>query len=152
MVKESNSGVGETPQKKPGVWGGAPTLRLEQLSILNYINIMKITHYSFGKITIDGKTYTSDVIIYPDHVNPSWWRKEGHLLQIEDLTDILKAGVSILIIGTGYYGTMRVPDETLNFLISKNMEVYYENTKEAVKIFKNISSKKPSIAAFHLTC
>ncbi len=113
---------------------------------------MKITHYSFGKITIDGKTYTSDVIIYPDRVNSSWWRKEGHLLQIADLTDIMSAGLPVLIIGTGYYGTMRVPEETLEYLKSNRVEVYIENTQKAVKLYNEIASKKPAIAALHLTC
>ena len=52
---------------------------------------MKIEHYSFGNITIDGQTYTSDVIIYPERVDASWWRKEGHNLQIEDLAGVIKA-------------------------------------------------------------
>jgi len=50
---------------------------------------MMIEHYSFGKITIDGQTYTSDLIIYPGKIDTSWWRKEGHNLQVEDLKDVL---------------------------------------------------------------
>ncbi len=61
---------------------------------------MKIDTYSFGKIVIDGRTYTSDVIIYPDHVDASWWRKEGHYLRPVDLTDVVKAKPAVLIIGT----------------------------------------------------
>lgn len=113
---------------------------------------MKIEHYSFGKITIDGKTYTSDVIIFPDRVNSSWWRKEGHLLQIVDITDIMSAGLPVLIIGTGLYGTMRVPEETLEYLKSNRVEIYIENTQKAVKLYNEISTKKPTIAALHLTC
>jgi len=33
---------------------------------------MHISDYRFGRIVIDGKTYTSDVIVYPDRVDPSW--------------------------------------------------------------------------------
>ncbi len=122
------------------------------LNGLNYIKDMKITHYSFGKITVDGKTYTSDVIIFPEHVNSSWWRKEGHLLQIADLTDIMSAGLPVLIIGTGFYGTMEVPKKTLEYLKSNKIEVYFDNTQKAVNLFNEISSKKPTIAALHLTC
>jgi hypothetical protein len=113
---------------------------------------MKITHYSFGEITVDGKTYTSDVIIFPERVNSSWWRKEGHLLQIADLTDIMSAGLPVLIIGTGFYGTMQVPKKTLEYLKSNKIEVYFDNTQKAVNLFNEISSKKPTIAALHLTC
>jgi hypothetical protein len=113
---------------------------------------MKITHYSFGRITIDGKTYTSDVIIYPDHIDSSWWRKEGHLLQIPDLEDIVRADIPTLIVGTGYYNTMKVPKETITYLESKKIQVNIENTQNAVRLYNEISDKQPVIAALHLTC
>jgi len=113
---------------------------------------MKITHYSFGKITIDGKTYTSDVIMYPDHVDSSWWRQEGHLLQIADLRDIMAAKLPVLVVGTGFYGAMKVPKETLDYFKSNNIEAYVENTQKAVKLYNEILSKRPAIAALHLTC
>ena len=113
---------------------------------------MKIEHYSFGRIIIDGKTYTSDVTIFPDHVNSSWWRKEGHLLQIADLGDIIAAKLPALIIGTGFYGTMRVSEETLGYLKSNKVEVYVKDTQQAVKLYNEISSQIPTVAALHLTC
>jgi hypothetical protein len=113
---------------------------------------MRITHYSFGKITIDGKTYSSDVIIYPDHVDSSWWRQEGHLLQTADLKDIIAAKISVLIVGTGYYGAMRVPKETLDYLKSNKIETHVADTQKAVKLYNEISSERPTIAALHLTC
>jgi hypothetical protein len=116
---------------------------------------MKITHYSFGKITIDGKTYTSDVIVYPDKVDPSWWRKEGHYLQPVDLTDIINAEPDVLIIGTGASGVMQVPKETLDFVKSKRISFYVEMTRKAVNLFNKLCQEKPDkkiIAALHLTC
>src|SRR4030066_1780184 len=113
---------------------------------------MEITHYSFGRIVIDGQTYTSDVIIFPDYVDSLWWRKEGHLLQIADLKDIMTAKLSVLIIGTGFFGTMRVPEETIDYLKSNKIDIYIEYTQQAVKLYNEISSQKPTIAALHLTC
>ncbi len=113
---------------------------------------MKIEHYSFGRITIDGKTYTSDVIIYPDRVTSSWWRKEGHLLQIADLADIVNTGLQVLIVGTGYYGAMLVPEKTVEYLRSRKIEVYSGNTQEAVELYNKTLAEKPAVAALHLTC
>ncbi|MDH5202267.1 MAG: MTH938/NDUFAF3 family protein [Nitrospirota bacterium] len=113
---------------------------------------MKIEHYSFGKIIIDGKTYTSDVIIYPERVDSSWWRERGHYLQLIDLTDAINAGPEILIIGTGYFGKMAVPKETISHLKSKGIEVHVERTKKAVELFNTFQNDKVVIAAFHLTC
>ncbi len=113
---------------------------------------MRISHYSFGRIIVDGKTYTSDIIIFPDRVKSSWWRLEGHLLQIPDLKDIIDEKPPVLIIGTGYYGTMRVPDETVKHLESIGMDVYIHNSKDAVELYNKISSERPTVAALHLTC
>lgn len=113
---------------------------------------MKIEHYSFGRITIDGKTYTSDVIIYPGRVDSSWWRKEGHYLQVVDLTDVINAKPDILIIGTGYSGVMQVPKETINYLESKGIEVHVARTEKAVEMFNKLQKDKIVVAALHLTC
>ena len=113
---------------------------------------MKIEHYSFGRITIDGKTYTSDVIIYPGRVDSSWWRKEGHYLQVVDLTDVINAKPEVLIIGTGYSGVMVVPKETISHLESKGIEVHVARSEKAVEIFNKLQKEKIVIAALHLTC
>lgn len=113
---------------------------------------MKIEHYSFGKITINGKTYTSDVIIYPGRVDSSWWRKEGHYLQVVDLTDVINAKPEVLIIGTGYSGVMVVPKETISHLESKGIEVHVARSEKAVEMFNKLQKEKIAIAALHLTC
>lgn len=113
---------------------------------------MKIEHYSFGSITVDGKTYTSDVIIYPGRVDSSWWRKEGHNLHIVDLTDVINAKPQVLVIGTGASGLMKVPKETLSHIESKGIEVHVERTDKAVELFNKLQKDKTVIAAFHLTC
>ena len=113
---------------------------------------MKIEHYSFGKITINGKTYTSDVIIYPGRVDSSWWRKEGHNLDIVDLTDVINAKPEVLIVGTGSSGLMKVPKDTISYLESKGIEVHAALTEKAVELFNKLQKDKIIIAALHLTC
>jgi len=113
---------------------------------------MNIDSYSFGKMVIESKTFQSDLIIYPEKIDPSWWRKEGHLVQIEDLTAILAAAPEILIIGTGYMGLMKVPGELRKELLGRNIELYIEKSARAVEIFNSIHMKRKTVAALHLTC
>jgi hypothetical protein len=113
---------------------------------------MKIEAYEFGRMVYGGKTYTSDLIIYPDRVDSSWWRLKGHLLQIEDLKDILKEEPGILIIGTGAMGIMKVHQELKNQLEEKKIELYVERSGKAVEVFNSADKSKKVIAAFHLTC
>ena len=113
---------------------------------------MTITQYSFGKIVIDGRTYTSDVIIYPDRVDDKWWRREGHRLQSEDLAGVVEARPEAVVLGTGHLGLMKVPAETKVYIESKGIEVHIARTGEAVSVFNNLQGKKRTVACLHLTC
>jgi hypothetical protein len=113
---------------------------------------MQIDDYRFGSITIDGMTYTSDVIIYPDRVDASWWRKEGHYLQKADLAGIIAAKPELLIVGSGAHGVMSVPESTIAFLESHNIDVVIEKTAKAVELFNAQPQGKRVVAALHLTC
>ena len=113
---------------------------------------MHIDGYVFGRIIIEGKAYTTDVIIYPDRVDSSWWRKEGHYLNKEDLADIIKAKPDILVIGTGNMGVMQVPEGTVKYFEAQGIEVHVAKTGKAVELFNELSAGKKVIAAFHLTC
>ncbi len=113
---------------------------------------MKIDSYSFGKIIINGKLYTSDVIIYPGRVDASWWRKEGHLFQLADVAEALQAKPDVLVIGTGYSGIMRVPPETVDRIAAQGIEVKVERTAKAVVLYNDLEGATTVIAALHITC
>ncbi len=114
---------------------------------------MKIKSYEFGSIEINSTVYTSDVIIYDDHINSSWWRKEGHYLQIEDIEEILKAKPDVIIIGTGKFDTMKVSSNVMKELESRGIKAIYVKTDEACKRHNEVSdSSKKVVTALHLTC
>ena len=113
---------------------------------------MKIDSFKFGSITIEGKTYTGDVIVYPDRVDASWTREEEHRPQIREFAAIVNAEPDILIIGTGYAGVLSVPDQIRNYLTSKGIEVRVDKTKQAIELFNTLQGKDKVIAALHITC
>ena len=114
---------------------------------------MQIDNYSFGHIDIEGHGYDADVIIFPDHVQESWWRQEGHRLAREDLDTVLAEKPKMLVVGTGYYGRMQVPEETLDALRSAGIDVRAEKTGSAVEEFNRLQQECARIvAALHLTC
>lgn len=113
---------------------------------------MNISHYSFGRIIIDGQTYVKDVIVFSDRVFSPWWRKEGHLLHPEDLTEVFNAKTAVLIVGTGYNATMRVPESVIDDLRAKGIDVHVKDTGSAVKLFNDMSLEDNVAAALHLTC
>jgi len=115
---------------------------------------LRIDHYSFGRMTVGGKEFTSDLIIHPDgRIENNWWRKEGHNLVPEDITGLLEALPDRVIIGTGNSGVMAVSPRVLELCRKRGIEVETLPTKEAVKSFNEAVKENVSLAAcFHLTC
>jgi uncharacterized protein YprB with RNaseH-like and TPR domain len=111
-----------------------------------------IESYSFGKISVDGRTHTSDLIILPGAVRPGWWRKEGHRLDKDDLEEIIEAAPDVLVIGTGNVGLMEVPQETLEYLAEHDIRTVVERTAAACQRYNELAEQEQAAAALHLTC
>jgi hypothetical protein len=114
---------------------------------------MTIEHYRHGSIVVDGRTYTSDVIIWPEGVDDSWWRLRGHAMCREDLEPILAKNPDVIILGTGSSGAMSVAAEILDYMRERCAEVHIEQTEEACALYNQLADgPKRVVAAFHLTC
>lgn len=114
---------------------------------------MEISAYRFGEIEIAGRSYRSDVIITPEGVLEGWRRKQGHSLAVADLGEVIAAGPAILVVGTGYYGRMSVPEETLRHLAAQGIQLRLARTGEAVEEFNRLQKESARVvAALHLTC
>ena len=114
----------------------------------------KIEKYSFGRIVIGGKVFSSDLVIFPDgHIQDSWWRKQGHRLQLDDIVSILDPAPGKLIIGTGAFGLMKVSENVLTLCKEQKIDVVVCRTAAAVKRFNEAAEAGTAVAAcFHLTC
>jgi len=112
-----------------------------------------IEKYSFGRLQVNGKMYSSDLILYPDgSLNSSWWRRSGHLLQLEDLERTIEVQPEIVIIGTGANGMMRVERGVVDYLLTQCSRVIVEKTEKAVKDYNELSPHHSVVGLFHLTC
>lgn len=115
-------------------------------------NQLRIENIRFGKIIIDGHAYNRDVIVLPDRVLPNWWRLEGHNLSYEDLQQALSDPPELLVIGTGIFGRMRVPDEVQERVRSEGIEISILATREACDLYNEMIEKMRVTAALHITC
>ncbi len=112
-----------------------------------------IEKYVFGKIVVNGVTYTNDIKIIQDTLIPDWWRKSGHQVGMDDVNDILDSETNILVIGTGKFGLMKLTSLLREKLIKKRIVVIEKNTSEAIKIFNQLYKEGKKVSAgFHLTC
>ena len=104
-------------------------------------------------ITIDGKDYQRDFIVFPDHIVEGWWREEGHLLKAGDIEQVLAYRPDVLVVGQGTFGRMRVADEVRSVLRERNIELIADRTDAAKDAFNRVAGEgKRVVAAFHLTC
>jgi hypothetical protein len=114
---------------------------------------MHIDSYQFGEIVIEGKSYSSDCIILGDSIQSNWWRKQGHSLSAEDIETIIAAKPSVLVVGCGASGLMKVTDRTEQVLKKHNIRLEALDTYKAVQKFNELSQAGVNVAAaLHLTC
>jgi hypothetical protein len=111
----------------------------------------RIEGYRFGRVIVDGREETRDVVVLPDRVIRNWWRKEGHALVGEDLEDVLDDLPDRLIVGTGAWGQMRPDPRTLENLRRRGIEVQVATTDRAIRLFSE-GDPATTAAALHLTC
>lgn len=113
----------------------------------------RVESYGFGRMKVDGVEHTGDLILLPDGVRSGWWRKEGHRLHLEDLAEVLEADVEVLVVGTGYWGRMVVPEEVRRALEERGIRVVAEETGRAWRTYNRLVDEGRKVAgAFHLTC
>ena len=111
----------------------------------------RIDHYEFGRIVVDGREETNDLIILPHRVVRNWWRQEGHALVLDDLAEVLGDLPSHLVVGTGADGRMRPDPDTLQQLHNRGLTVEALPTGQAVRRFGELDPANTA-AALHLTC
>ncbi|UCD19117.1 MAG: hypothetical protein JSU64_06755 [candidate division WOR-3 bacterium] len=111
-----------------------------------------IEAYRFGEIVISGKTYHTDVIIYTDHVDSRWLRKRGHILELDDIRQVIDAHPDTVIFGTGQPGLMNISSTTIAEMEKLHIEMVIMPTEQACQEYNRIAQERKVIACLHLTC
>ena len=114
---------------------------------------MAIERVSFGSLVLDGRTYASDLLIYPDgRVEEGWRRDRGHRLAMEDLAGLLGAGPEVIVAGTGVHGRMQPEPDLKARLSERGIRFLAAPNERAMDLFNEWSKKGRVAGCFHLTC
>jgi len=111
-----------------------------------------IDSYQFGQISVDGRQYTADVLIFPDRVEDNWWRKSGHQLCLEDIAEVMAESPQVLIVGTGASGLVEVLPEVRQATDARGIKLIVETTDKACHTYNQLCRSRRVVAALHLTC
>lgn len=115
---------------------------------------MHIDSYRFGRIEVDGEVYSKDVMLLRDRVVSPWWREAGgHLFAASDIEQLIAEAPEVAVLGTGYFGMVRIADDTLSALQRIGSAVVVERTRQAIETFNRYGAEGVDVAAaLHLTC
>lgn len=113
--------------------------------------MVMIDSTSFGEISVDGKTYYSDMVV--------WWdgkvdyRQKSHEIGIEEMASLLRRRPDTIVIGTGQQGVVRLLPKAEELATQANVEIFQETSPKAVTIFNGlIAQKRKAVAVIHTTC
>ncbi len=112
--------------------------------------MVRIDSTSHGEVTIDGKTYYSDMTIFWD--GRLIYRRKSNTFGIEEFLKIMEAGAEDVVIGIGQVGVLSVTREVFQVAGDKGITVFAEPTPKAVKIFNGlVADGKKAVAVIHTT-
>src|SRR5512139_2040956 len=120
---------------------------------------MKIDSTEFGSITIDGTTYTHDVLIQLSGEVVKRKKKlskkyygTSHIISLEEAEFVYQKGCDTLVLGTGQDGNVKLSPEAAKFFAHHGCRVVLKPTPDAIETYNKTRRKTKAIGLFHVTC
>jgi hypothetical protein len=116
---------------------------------------MRFERFSFGSITIDGKTYHHDVVIERGKIRkrdklPSKRLKSNFGHTPLSASEAIPWSCRRLLIGTGFYGQLPVTDDLVREANRRGVELVTKPTEQIIKDLDQESDTANAI--LHVTC
>jgi hypothetical protein len=120
---------------------------------------MKIDSTEFGSITINGTTYTHDILIRLSGEVVKRKKKlskkyygTSHIISQEEAEFIYEKGCDTLVVGAGQYGNVKLSPEASEFFGKHGCRVILSPTPAAIETYNKTRGKAKAIGLFHVTC
>ncbi|GAA2499776.1 hypothetical protein Ahu01nite_035680 [Winogradskya humida] len=116
----------------------------------------RVAEVEWGRIVVAGVGEFKDVIVYPGGGRAWDWRETGmrHRPGVRpvDVVELLERGADVIVLSRGMDLVLQVDQTVLDFLAGKGIEVQVAETREAVRIYNELSEHRAVGALFHSTC
>lgn len=116
----------------------------------------RISALSWGRIEVEEVGVFKDLKIYPGGAREWDWNETGTRhspgIQPGDVEELLSRGVSVLVLGVGMLGRLKVQPGTLATLRGEGVAVHVLRTKGAVGLYNELREGEPVGALLHSTC
>ena len=117
----------------------------------------RITHLSWGKMTVEGIGSGKDFKLWPGGGRPWDWNETNthHYpgIQTADIEELLEHGAEEIVLSRGMLLALHVCPETTELLQAESITMHIAETKEAGDIYNRLIKDGKSVGGlFHSTC
>lgn len=117
----------------------------------------RVTHLAWGRLEVEGQdTPFKDVRLFPGGAREWDWRESGtsHTsgIQPADVEGLLERGASVVVLSQGSRGGFRCAPRRCNCCRNVLSPSMCWATEEAVRVYNQLSERKPVGALIHTTC
>lgn len=120
---------------------------------------MKIDSTEFGSITVNGNTYSHDILIRLSGEVVKRKKKlskkdygTSHIISRDEAEFIYEKGCDTLVLGAGQYGNVTLSPEADEFFNHHDCRVILQPTPDAIETYNKTRGKVKTIGLFHVTC
>ncbi len=111
----------------------------------------------WGDIEVEGLGHGRDIKLWPGGGREWDWRETDthHVpgIQISDVQELLDHGSKVVVLTQGIQLRLQTRNETLDFLKEQEVTWHIAETKEAVRIYNDLSARGERVGGlFHSTC
>jgi len=119
-------------------------------------NSPQITKLSWGKIEIGGNQEFKDVKLFPGGCREWNWHETGTQhspgIQYSDVQELIENGAKVIVLSCGVLGRLKIQKGLIEKLESYGVIVHILKTKEAVRLYNELSKSEAVGALVHTTC
>lgn len=116
----------------------------------------RILAVSWGRMEVEGLGAGKDFKLYPGGGRPWDWTETGtrHVPGIlrADVEELLAHGATTVVLSHGMNGRLRVDQHTRRMLDERSVTVHEAETREAVRIYNELTDETAVGGLFHSTC
>ena len=116
----------------------------------------RITRISWGRIEVEGLGAGKDFKLYPGGGRVWNWAETGTRhspgIQPADVEELVAHGATTVVLSQGMNKQLQVQPDTYRYLEQRSITVHIAETREAVKLYNDLTEGTLVAGLFHSTC
>lgn len=116
----------------------------------------RITGISWGRMEVEGLDAGKDFKLYPGGGRAWDWAETGTRhspgIQPADVEELLARGATTVVLSQGMNQQLHVHQDTCRYLDERSITVHVAKTRDAVKIYNDLTEGTLVAGLFHSTC